>query len=370
MIDARTGAITQTSLERAITSPAPDGRRFTALFWQGPPEKQWLGLYAVPPGEPLYREDHARPGHTIQAWSPDGKWLVRSPWRAKQSVLHAVRTADGPAKEIALGDLPGDPQDGNRPPALWSLAVDGKPGLVAAGLGSSHMGMVILNDLASGARLAVLDGFPIWVQSVCFVGPGRLLTGTYGGRVQLWDLKEKKPLWTTDTKEEVIQFGLVRGGPYAVCVHLYRSASLVRLEDGTVVRRTPRLLGSDSSAKLPWVYPALLGNGTLALEMAPDAMQLQLVDVATGAARLTLCAMPEDQWIVYTPEGAWDGSPGIHAWVKFYRGFESLAPTEADRHRSRVKIETAVHTVFGDAKHDVSMRSSAATRDRGSSSGS
>lgn len=347
MIDARTGAVTQTGLERAVTSPAPDGRHFTALFGLEQPTNRWLGLYAVPPGEPLYREDLARTGQAIQAWSRDGKWLVRSPWRGEKRVLHAVRTADGQTREIGLGDLPGDPQDGNRPPALWSLDVEGDSGRVAAGLGSSRMGTVILYDLAGGTRQAVIDGFPVWVQAVRFVGPGRLLTATRGGRVQLWDLKVKKPLWTTETGEEVVQFGLVRGGPCVVCVHLFRSASLVRLKDGQVVRRTRRLVSGDSSVALPWVHPALVGDGTLALEMAPDAMQLRLVDAATGTVRLTCCAMPDDQWIAYAPDGAWDGSQGIHACVKFYRGFKPLAPAEADGQRDRAKIEAAIHAAFG-----------------------
>ncbi len=341
-INARTGEVTQSHLPWAIMWPSPAGDRFAAAFGEKWWTEGWVGLFAIPPDEPLYRDEYEK-RFWHAAWSACGTWFVRSTVPTEHPLLHVTRASDGRFRTIPLRDLPGDDRQ-----RVWSVDVEGAVGRVAAGLGTAESGLVAVYDVESGERQLMLQGFSVWVSALRFLGPHRLLTGSQRGRVQLWDLNDRKPLWTTETEGDGVNaFDHVQGGPYVVCTHLFRSATVIGLDDGSIVRPTERrALLSDTTApskgSYPGIHPLLVADGTLALELTTDSTELHLVNAASGESMAVFCVLPDNQWIVHTPDGAWDGSQQAHGHVHFYRGLVRLTEAEAERHRSRPRIDAAL----------------------------
>ena len=165
-------------------------------------------------------------------------------------------------------------------------------------------------------------------------------------RVQLWDLGRQKPLWTTETGREHVRFGYVHGTLYVVCGHGDQSGTVLQLDSGKVHYRTSRLGCSRDGRLYDWIQPQLIGRGACGLEMNAETMQVRLTDLAAGLTVLTFFALPDDQWIIYTPEGDWDGSEHVHDWVKFCDGLKPVSPAEADRRHRRQRIEAALEQAF------------------------
>jgi hypothetical protein len=298
--------------------------------------------------EPIYTEPADNHNVSSFVWSRDGQFLAYARARDLGPLVRVISVADGKFEEISLADAAAGhvPKKGSLPMSVWGLELDDSGKWLAVGMGETHSGLVAIANRKTGQIESVLDGFPIWVNALRFVGPDLLLTGTWNGRVQLWDLRKHKPLWTTETQQEQIQFGYVHGSPYVACGHLYRSGTVLRLEDGKTVYKTPRFLGSDSRTSFPCTRPQLIGRSTWALEMDPESMQIRLVDIATGCAALTYCALPDGQWIIYTPSGDWDSSERVHDWVKFCDGLKPLPRDEAERRHRRKQIESVLKQAF------------------------
>jgi hypothetical protein len=174
-----------------------------------------------------------------------------------------------------------------------------------------------------------------------------LLTATLHPGIQLWDIKNRRTLWTTYSILPE-QFGYVPGGPYVVCGRLRQSGTVLNLSDGKILRNTCTLLrNGEPPPGLSWSQSQLIADGTWALEMVPETPLVRLVAVATGEVLLTFCTLPKEQWIVYTPDSQWDGSERVTDWVRFYRGLQPLETHQIEALRNRAAIETALRRVFG-----------------------
>lgn len=351
-IDVRNGQITPTRLPAAVSLPAPGGKHLVAhVGWWANARQEWWELHTLPPAEPLYRAEFDRTKDGPQAWSRQGRYLVRSRRTGPDAGLTLIRARDGKTDEIKLDEfLAKHTVREGWDLQIWRLDLDEEAGRLAVGVGEPNLGMVLVLRLADRQIETVLEGFPVWPGALRFVADDRLLVGHRNGAVQLWNLQAREPLWTTETQEELLQFDFVPGGEYLVAGHLFRSASVLRLEDGKLLRKTRRLLGGDSSVPLPWINPKLIGDGRLALEMDPESLQVRLVETGSGRILLTYCGMPEDQWIVYTPQGDWDGSAGIHEWVRFYDGLGAVEAAAADRSRSPAQIAAVLEAAFEGAR--------------------
>ena len=259
-----------------------------------------------------------------------------------------VSAANGKFEEISLADAVGKDIAKTRSTlfALRAIDLDDSGQWLAAGMGGVESGLVAIVNRKTGRVETVLEDFPIWVAALRFVGPDRLLTGTWPRRVQLWDLGRKKPLWTTETGRELLRLEYVPGGPYVVCGHQGQSGTVLQLEDGKVQYRTSRLWGGGIHVPDNWIQPLLLGRGSFGLETNSESMQIRLVDIAARLTVLTFCALPDGQWIIYTPDGDWDGSERVHDWVKFCDGLKCVSPAEADRRHRRERIEAVLKRAF------------------------
>jgi hypothetical protein len=346
-IDVRNGQITPTRLPAAVSLPAPSGKHLVAHVGWANTREQWWELHTLPPAEPLYRAKLDRRKVRPLAWSRQGRYFVRSRRTGPDAGLTLIRARDGKTDEIKLGELLAKHtvREG-WDLKIWCLDLDEEAGQLAVGVGEPKLGMVLVMRLADRQIETVLEGFPGCPAALRFVADDRLLVGHRRGAVQLWNLQAREPLWTTETQEDLLQFDFVPGGEYLVGGHLFRSASVLRLEDGKLLRKTRPLLGGDSPVPLPWINPKLIGSGRLALEMDPESLQVRLVETGSGRILLTYCGMPEDQWIVYTPQGDWDGSAGIHEWVRFYDGLRAVEAAAADRRRSPAQIAAVLEAAF------------------------
>ncbi len=376
LLNVRTGQITSTTVVGWPSSPGPDGKSFFVTVQEtskkGEPVRRRLELYHLPLNEPIYTESVV--GHILSfAWSRDGQYFAcasdKGPLpvrvfsdakgkfeeispadaaRHRAPPVRMVSVANGKFEEISLADAVAKHVSAKPYSRIGikALDLDDSGQWLAAGMGGVEFGLVAIANRKTGQVETVLDGFPIWVNALRFVDSDRLLTGTWHGRVQLWDLRQHKSLWTTETGRELVRFGYVPGGPYVVCGHHGQSGTVLQLETGEVHYRTSRLWSGGNRVPDDWIQPQLIARGTYGMEMDSESMQLRLTDLAAGLTALTFCALPDGQWIIYTPDGDWDGSERVHDWVKFCDGLKPVSPADADRRHRRDRIEAALKQAF------------------------
>ena len=131
----------------------------------------------------------------------------------------------------------------------WSLDVDDEAGRMAVGAGRDpHTGSVAIVRLADKSVEMLMEGFPSWVTAVASSLGDRLLTATRDGLVQLWELRRREPLWRRSNAGAGFAVRLFAGQPpLLVCVNmLFSSASVLRLEDGALLRKTDSIPGGET----------------------------------------------------------------------------------------------------------------------------
>jgi WD40 repeat protein len=352
LVNVRTGQVSPTAVVKALTcSPGPDGKSFLVIDPRQKPSKGKsrpirLELYHLSLNEPIYTENVDRFIHPC-AWSRDGQYLACASAEGPPTV-RVVSVANGKFEEISLADTMAKhvPEKPYSRIGIKVFDFDNSGQWLAVGMGDTESGLVAIANRKTRRVETVLASFPIWVTALRFVGPDRLLAGTWHGRVQLWDLRQQKPLWTTETGRDLVRFGYIPGGPYVVCGHHGQSGTVLQLENGKVHYRTSRLWGGGNLVPDNWIQPQLIGRGTYGLEIDSESMQVRLTDLSAGVPVLTFCALPDDQWIIYTPDGDWDGSEQVHDWVKFCNGLKPVSPAVAERWHRRERIEAALKQAF------------------------
>jgi WD40 repeat protein len=347
LVNMRSPDVSDTGLPPHRALPAPAGKSMFCYTDRSDPYAARLELRQLPSGTPVYRETTDLFAWESATWSRDGQYLACLGPQKSGPAMKLFAAADGKVVSIPLADVVAShTKNPDEPPHIWRLAVDDTGEHVAVGMGWTNYGLFAIVGRQSGKAEMVVDGFPYMVQALHFIGQDRLLTATGNGRVQLWDLRRRQPMWTTETDSEPLQFGYVPGGRYTVCTNLARRGTVLRIEDGKVVYKSSPLRSSDSSVVLPWTQPQLVGRGDWALECDPESMQVRLLDLAAGTTALTYCTLPEGQWIVYTPDGDWDGSERALQWVKFCRGLKLVPQAKAESHRTRERIDAVLHRAF------------------------
>ncbi len=341
-LDVRSGKATPSGLPPQRATPSPDGKSVLVAPNRGDPNDRRVELYHLPPKQPIYWQTGDLAAWGTAAWSRDGRFLACS-LSHEVPAVRLISTTDGRFDEISLAEVvAAHTKRSDSPTSFWRLALDDSGERLAVAMAGHDHAFVVIASRRTRAVETVLDGLPNLVESLQFVARDRLLTGSFSGRVQLWDLAARRPLWTAETEEQVVQFDYISDGPNVVCCNLYRSGTVLRLKDGKAVYSAPPLRASDSSESLPWTQPQLIGHGDSALAMDPESMQVRLVELATGRVALTYCFLFEGQWIVFTPEGDWDGSDQALHWVKFFDGLKPLLPADAERLRSRPRVDAAL----------------------------
>ena len=232
-----------------------------------------------------------------------------------------------------------------------ALLADGKRALTASD-------ETILWDTATGKRIwesqSSQVGLSSFVTSLAVSGDGkRALSGFFGGDVILWDVSRGKKLWTVDEQENAVRgVALSRdakraavgsGDSTTVLWDLIRRKKLQTFrghtnpvrsvalsDDGTLVAT-----GSEDYSAILWdaatgkklqsfqghtdeVWSvAFSGDGNNVWTGSTDGT-IRLWNPATGEERCRLYSFHSSRdWLVVTPEGLFDGSPGAWRFVAY-----------------------------------------------------
>jgi len=229
---------------------------------------------------------------------------------------------------------------------IWRMDTDPAFRRLAMGTGSAKQGRVVVVEVETKQEVAELGGFSGWVNALRFVDAQCILAGDIKGNVKFWNLAENRVLWTINTGDTLVQFAYVPGARFLVCQHTFGGAAIVHMEDGTISRRTPNLVAGGSFSKRSWTNPYPIGDGSVALEIERHIFQLNLVAIHSGKRLLSFCPFPKGEWIVYSPDAYWTGSPHALAWARFYRGCRLVDEDEAARLRQADKIKAVLRAAF------------------------
>ncbi len=174
---------------------------------------------------------------------------------------------------------------------------------------------VKLWDVSTGAELRTLKGHSNDVHAVAFSRDGKILaSGSYDKTVKLWDVSTGVELRTLKGHS---------GAVLAVAFSPDGKVLATGSEDGTVKLWDPstgvevRALMGHSARVNSVVFS--LDNKHL-VSGGRDAT-LKLWDVSSGKELATLIALDQNDWLVVTPDGLFDGSPA--AWNKILWRFKN-----------------------------------------------
>jgi hypothetical protein len=352
LIDLVSGTVAPTPLPSCRTNcsswPSPVGSH-VAIHRSG---QDSLTVHALPSGNEIARVKLHVSFIEPAAWSANGETFVAT-GRGTDGGLFVISTERRSVTYVDVAAMIG-PADGASFVTSVDVDDDGRRAVVGLGRADGRAALVVV-DLKTNLCESIFDGRRGWVGAVHFVGRelpsapsvepelDRALVAL-GTTVELWDLRRRKALWRTHTDSNVVQFAK-RGGRVVVS-HLFRGGTVLGLADGAVRRATDSLRSSDTDVVLPWTNPELVGDGSVAIEVNPDQLELTLVTADRGEALLTYTALPDDQWIIHTEAGAWDASPGASPWIRFYRGSQPVARGDAERSRSRAAIDAVLARAF------------------------
>ena len=276
---------------------------------------------------------------TMGLWDSETGHLVREIGDTDSPVHIFAYTADG--HMLASGDPKGtirlwDTASGKRVRELSgharlvdALAFSPDGTLLASG-GSDQL--VRIWDAATGEEVRTLSGHTNGIRAVAFSPDGRLLASSgLSQQVILWDVRTGQAVRTLPTFS----------GPASFVVN-----SLAFSPDGRLLTAgiTP-LLGEDGGvllwdvatgklrSKLPGATSAesvaFSGDGRLIAAGGADT-NIRLWDAPTGRLLASLLSVDEDDWLVVTPDGLFDGSPA--AWSQIHWRFSpqlfDVAPVE------------------------------------------
>jgi len=318
------------------------------------------------------------PFHVSMQWSPEGRLFRLREERDDKRVLE-IRSQDGRLqKNLRAGDFmelamtanagalrtsaprtPSEATDSVRQSLQASrkqesfarvecFAVSRSGKKLALGLRAGKTGRVVVVDTGTWKQVAELNDIPSVVSACQFAGDGLLLVAHGLGQVKLWNYLTGATIWSSNTgSDNIVAFGYVPGGRYVVCRYTLPAASILDIRDGAVLRSTWSSGWLPPSPVRGWSNPQLVDDGSVMLEARDGSLQISIVETATGKWHMTLCPLPEDQWIIYTPDGYWEGSQNVREWVRFYRGPFLLAPKQAERFRKPLEIRRVLRRLLG-----------------------
>lgn len=346
LIDVANNDITQTNIKGLkLLFPSPDGKYVAASAGQVSSAMGRLELWDIHGLRPIsVLNEVDRPVNTNNylpfIWAPNSTCVTHPDW--VNSFIEFQYVSNHRTEKLFAPDKQ----------RIWAYTVDKQFRKIALGAGGTKEGKVILMNIDNKELLRELKGFSGWVNAVLFVDEHHILAGDIHGHVKFWNYTRDKVLWTAKAGEEIAQFGYVPGSKFVVCQHPDRNATILTMRNGLIQRKTEIISYSHHSAKLPGTNPCLICDGSVALEAESDTIQINLVITDSGKRLLTFCALPNDQWIIYTTEGYWDGSKKVHDWVKFYRKSQLLDVKDADGFRQRDRINAILAKVFNTNRVD------------------
>ena len=176
----------------------------------------------------------------------------------------------------------------------------------------------------TGKEIAMFPGEAFRAR-VVFLNEERLLVANRGTgpTIRLLHIGDKKQLWKTTIDDKhfwIDRLSWKRGWTNAVLHGVRGGTRVLSMKDGQCLPA--------GATGANWRNPTLLHGGRLALDPLCGSTVLRLKETATGRTVVTFAAFADSEWIIYTPQGLWTGSPKALDGVAFYRGTKPLTPGE------------------------------------------
>jgi WD40 repeat protein len=213
----------------------------------------------------------------------------------------------------------------------FAFSADGK--LIASGSGSEDGGGIALWDVLTGKKVWSRENHTSFVNSVAFSPDGKVVaSGSADDTIKLWSVANGKLLRSIFVSRK----GLVNCIAFSpdgktIVSGSYRD-SMARLWDVA----TGRLLGSLAGHTGKVNSVAFSADGKVVISGSGDGT-IRLWRSADNKPLATLIPLYEDEWVVVTPDGLFNASPGGEDYLHFVvntseRGYETI---ELDQFKSR-----------------------------------
>ncbi len=316
--------------------PSPNGRYLAGLISRSvqgftPRLQIWDTKRSVLVGE------ISSPSQSIQGfqWTPDGRFLTVLLQGEGGKRWWEFFTPKG----ISDGVVPNAPTGAVRFSPSGNLVAVQVKGPRADARADTYRTSV--RKSRTGEEVATFSGTKLPCETV-FLDEGRLLIASKraGEPIRLLRIGDRKVLWEAQAAGWVRSISW-RPGWTALVVHydMAAGADVLSIKDG---RRLPG--GEDQRPR--WRIPTLVHGGRLALDPLCNSTILRLKKTDTGRTIATFAAFADPEWIIYTPDGLWTGSPKALDWVAFYRGTDPLTPQQIAALRQPKAVRARLTAAF------------------------
>ena len=195
---------------------------------------------------------------------------------------------------------------------------------------------VVVLDRSSERVLRILEGF-VSTSGVAldFVSSERLLTVDGRGDTQLWNPQSGKTIWSAKLPIRPKLLQHAKEAPVFIAATGGASAWVCSLRTGAILwkARSIKFMHTNTPVAGEKVTnPLFIGKGTYALWTETDTADAHLIRSTTGEMLLSFVLLTPSEWIVYTPDGYWDGTEGAIEHINCWSG-RQLVPGEQLRLR-------------------------------------
>jgi WD40 repeat protein len=324
----------------AVTAIAfsPDGRLLASVGFKGK-----IKLWSTA-GNLIREMGEADAGLECVTFSPDGRLIAVAGEDIAVDLYDTqsggfVRTLTVPEKNASARARiidAGYTRRASGSPFIHSVAFSPDGTLLAAG--DDYLPLNLW-EVSSGRHLSTLKETSRPVRSVAFSPDGKtIITGNDDHSVKSWSVETRSRLWSVEETDSVQAVAVSPDGRVLASAGDDGSLKLRSASDGRLLR----ILAGHSSGIIAVAFTP--EGGMLVTSGRDGTVKVWLP--SDGRLLATLVSFKDRNWLTYTPEGYYDGSPGADKYVT-WRSADRLY--EAVRYRQQFNSHQLVAARFAPA---------------------